>query len=134
MTTHDEFVAQLDALKRARAHKAVVEESLKTVNENIKGLVYDIVEYMENTNQLSVKIKGLGMCSLTGRKIYSVDREDPIAAQAFETFVRNNNEWDLVTAVHAAKLNGYYKEKLELEEEVPPGVKTYIKNNITIRG
>lgn len=134
MLDHKDFLTSMEDLKLLRAKKLEIEASEKEVNEDIARLVYDMVEYMEATDQLSIKVKGLGTASLTSRKFYSIDKDDPRSAQAFETFVRGNGDWDLVTAIHASKLHGYYKEKLELNDELPPGIKTAIKNNISIRG
>jgi len=134
MLDHKDFLIGLEDLKILRAAKLALEAKEKELNGNISTLVHELVDYMEATDQLSVKVRGLGTASLTSRKFYGVDKDDPLSAQAFEEFVRSNDEWDLVTAVHASKLHGYYKEKLELKEELPPGIKTTIKTNITIRG
>lgn len=134
MLDHTGFLEAIKELKALRASKDEQEERLKVTNYVINATVHDIVEYMEATDQLSVKVKGLGTAILTNKKFYGIDKDDPNSAQAFEQFVKDRGEWDLVTAVHASKLHGYYKEKLELNEEVPPGVKTAIKTNITIRG
>jgi hypothetical protein len=134
MLDHKGFMIALEDLKRLRMKKAQLEEEVKEVNGAIAENVQEIVTYMENTDQLSVKVKGLGTAILTSTKYYSIDKEDPRAAEAFETFVKEHGDWDLVTAPHAKKIHGYYKERLELNEEVPPGVRTFIKNNITIRG
>jgi hypothetical protein len=134
MLDHKDFMIGLEDLKALRAEKDSIENKEKEVNEKIESLVRDLVEYMESTDQLSVKVRGFGTAMLTSKKFYSIDKDDPYAADAFETYLRDKGDWDLVTAVHASKLHGYYKEKLDLNEELPPGIKTTIKNNITIRG
>ena len=134
MLNHEGFLAGLKELKQMRAKKASLEADVKDVNYDIEILVRDLIQYMEETGQLSVKVKGLGTAILTSKKFYGIDKEDPRSAQAFEQFVRDKGEWDLVTAIHASKLHGYYSEKLDCNEELPPGIKTAIKNNITIRG
>lgn len=134
MLDHKDFMTSLEDLKTLRTKKTSLAAQEKEVNGEIAGLVRDIVEYMENTDQLSVKVRGFGTASLTSKKYYSIDKDDPYAADAFETYLRDKGDWDLVTAVHASKLHGYYKERLELNDELPPGIKTSIKNNITIRG
>ena len=91
-------------------------------------MVFDLVDYMETSDHLSVKIDGLGLCSLTSTKKYSI--EDPAT---FESWMKKEGDMDLVMAIHAQKVHGYYKEKLDNNEELPPGIKTFIKNNITIR-
>ena len=131
---HKEFVAGLEQLRTLRARKERLEADVKDTNQAIEETVRDLVEYMETTNQLSVKLKGFGTAILTSSKHYNVDSEDPRAAEAFEQFVKQRGEWDLVVAPHWKKIHGYYKEKLDLNEELPPGIKTFIKTNITLRG
>ena len=128
MLDHKSYMIGLQDLKDMRAKKRDLEAQVKETNEEIGQMVADLVEYMENTDQLSVKIAGLGTCSLTSTKHYSI--EDPVS---FEKWMTDQGEMDMVMAVHARKVHGYYKEKLELNEELPPGIKTFIKNNITIR-
>ena len=128
MLNHTEVLIGLEDLKNLRKAKADLEEKVKETNEEIEKLVYDLVDYMENTNQLAVKVAGLGTCSLTSTKKYSI--EDPAV---FEDWMLAHNELEQVMAVHAQKVHSYYKEKLENNEELPPGIKTFIKNNITIR-
>jgi len=134
MLDHKDFLTELETLKQLRREKTELEAKEKELNETIGKVVHDLVEYMEATDQLTIKIKGLGTCCLTSTKFYNIDSEDPISMQAFETFVRGNGDWEMVTAIHARKVHGYYKERLELGQELPPGVKTSIKTNVTIRG
>lgn len=134
MIDQKDFITGSENLRLMRHQKAQLEEEMKTINEAIETQVRELIEYMEATDQLSVKVKGFGTVILTSTKNYSVDQEDPRAAEAFEQFVKSREEWDLVVAPHWKKIHGYYKEKLDLNEELPPGIKTFIKTNITIRG
>ena len=129
MLDHKDFLITLQDLKDLRAEKKGLEDQVKDVNKAIQEAVYDCVEYMEESDHLSVKIDGLGLCSLTSTKKYSI--EDPFA---FESWMKAQGDMDLIMAVHAQKVHGYYKERLDNNEELPPGIKTFIKNNITIRG
>ena len=129
MIDHKEFVIELEHLKELRAQKAQLEQDVKDLNADIMQKVFELVEYMENSNHLSVKIDGLGLCSLTSSKKYQID--DPVI---FEAWMNEHGELSNVMAIHAQKVQGYYKERLENNEELPPGIKTFIKNNITIRG
>ena len=128
MLDHKDFVIGLEDLKNLRAKKSDLEAQVKDTNEEIGKLVFDCVEYMENADTESIKIAGLGLCSLTHTKKYSI--EDPVV---FESWMRQQGEMDLVMAVHAQKVHGYYKERLENSEELPPGIKTFVKSNISIR-
>ena len=128
MLDHKDFVVGLEDLKNLRKSKSSLEAEVKEKNQEIATLVFELVEYMETSDHESVKIAGLGMCSLTRTKKYSID--DPLA---FEDWMNKNDEMGNVMAVHASKVHGFYKERLENNEELPPGVKTFIKNNITIR-
>ena len=128
MLDHKDFLIGLSDLKVHRERKKQQEEAVKDTNKSISDLVFELVEYMETTDHLSVKIDGLGMCSLTSTKKYSI--EDPAV---FEAWIKKEGDMDLIMAVHAQKVHGYYKEKLDNNEELPPGIKTFIKNNITIR-
>jgi hypothetical protein len=119
----------LEDLKNMRTAKRSLEGKVKEINGEIAKLVYDLVEYMQETDQLQVKIGDIGTCSLTSTKSYSV--ENP---EIFEAWMEENDDMGVVMAVHAKKVHGYYKEKLENGEELPPGIKTFVKNNITIRG
>jgi len=129
MLSYKEFATELEHLKELRTKKSGIEAELKEVNGQIADKIYGLVEHMEDHDMLSVKIAGLGTCSLTSTKKYSI--EDPMA---FEQWMLGHGEMGNVMAVHAQKVHSYYKEKLELNEELPPGIKTFIKNNITIRG
>ena len=128
MLDHKDFLIGLSDLKVHRERKKQQEEAVKDTNKSISDLVFELVEYMETTDHLSVKIDGLGLCSLTSTKKYSI--EDPAV---FEAWIKKEGDMDLIMAVHAQKVHGYYKEKLDNNEELPPGIKTFIKNNITIR-
>lgn len=128
MLDHKDFLTGLEDLKALRQKKSSLEEELKEKNQEILSLVFDLVEYLETTNQLAVKVAGLGTCSLTYSKKYSID--DPVA---FENWMKEHGEMENVMAVHASKVHGYYKERLENNEELPPGIKTFVKSNITIR-
>jgi hypothetical protein len=129
MLDHKDFLIGLNDLKHLRIKKKDQEDAVKDTNKAISDMVFELVEYMETTDHLSVKIEGLGMCSLTSTKKYSI--EDP---EAFSGWMKKEGDLDLVMAVHAQKVHGYYKERLENNEELPPGIKTFVKTNITIRG
>jgi hypothetical protein len=126
---HKGFLIGLEDLKNLRKRKSELEADVKDVNDEIGKLVFDLVDYMEATDHESVKIAGLGTCSLTRTKKYSIDN-----AEIFEAWMKEHGEIENVLAVHAQKVHGYYKEKLENNEDLPPGIKTFVKNNITIRG
>ena len=130
MLDHKEFLIGLEDLKNMRSKKTGLEADIKDLNGDIGKLLFDLIDYMENTDQLAVKVAGLGTCSLTSTKKYSVDREQ---GAIFEAWMTEHGELEQVMAVHAMKVHGYYKEKLENNEDLPPGIKTFIKNNITIR-
>lgn len=129
MLDHKDFLIGLEDLKRLRQAKKDLEDKVQETNDEIEKLVYDLVDYMESTNQLQVKVGGLGTCSLTSSKKYQIDQAD-----IFEAWMREHGEMENVMAINAQKVHGYYKEKLENNEDLPPGIKTFIKNNITIRG
>ena len=129
MLDHKDFVIGLEDLRNMRKRKADLEAETKDANEAIEKLVFDLVEYMDSSDLESIKIGDIGTCILTRTKKYSI--EDPLV---FEQWMTEKGEMENVMAVHAQKVHGYYKEKLENNEELPPGVKTFIKNNITIRG
>jgi len=128
MLDHKEFVVGLEDLKNLRGKKAALEKETTETTDAIEKLVYDLVEYMETTGVESIKLDDLGMCVLTRTKKYSV--EDPVS---FERWMVEHGERENVMAVHAQKVHGYYKEKLENNEELPPGIRTFIKSNVTIR-
>jgi len=129
MLDHKAFLIGLEDLKNLRSAKRIMEDKVKDINESIAKLVYDLVEYMQETDQSQVKVGSIGTCSLTSTKTYSI--ENP---EIFEAWMNENDDLDVVKAVHSKKVHGYYKEKLENGEELPPGIKTFVKNNITIRG
>ncbi len=128
MIDHKSFVIGLEDLKNLRGKKADLEKQVEDTNGEISELLFDLIEYMEVTDHESVKIAGIGNCSLTRTKKYSID--NPLA---FEEWMNANGDMVEVMAVHAMKVHGFYKERLENDEELPPGVKTFIKSNITIR-
>ena len=130
MLDHKDFMIGLQDLKDLRAKKTAQEQLVKDTNAAIGEVLYDLIEYMESTNQLAVKIEGLGTCSLTSTKKYSIDKEQ---AAIFEAWMNEHGEMEHVMAIHGSKVHGYYKEKLENNEDLPPGIQTFIKNNITIR-
>ena len=121
-------MTELASLKDLRQKKRDLENETKDVNEAIASLVFDLVEYMEITGQPGLKLDGVGTVSLTHTKKYSI--EDPVS---FEQWMVANGELEFVMAVHAQKVHGYYKERLENDQELPPGIKTFVKSNVTIR-
>ena len=104
MLDHKDFLIGLEDLKNLRKQKATQESAVKDTNEEIGTLVFELVEYMENTDHESVKIAGLGTCSLTRTKKYSID--DPAI---FEDWMEKNGEIGDVMAIHASKVHGFYK-------------------------
>lgn len=130
MIDHKDFMIGLQDLKDLRTKKAVQEQDVKDTNSEIGKLLFDLIEYMESTDQLAVKIDGLGMCSLTRTAKYSINDEQ---RAIFESWMNEHGEMEHVMAIHASKVHGYYKEKLENNEDLPPGIQTFIKTNITIR-
>ena len=128
MLDHKDFITGLEDLKSLREKKRQQEQEVKDTNAAIGLLVFDLVDYMEKSDHLSVKIDGLGTCSLTSQKKYSIEN-----ASIFEDWMKQHGELEQVMSVHAMKVHGYYKEKLENNEDLPPGIKTFIKNNISIR-
>ena len=73
MLDHKDFMTGLEDLKNMRAKKRKMEEEVKELNGEIAKLVYDLVEYMQETDQTQVKIGSIGTCSLTSMKTYSVE-------------------------------------------------------------
>jgi len=128
MLDNKDFLIGLEDLKNMRVVKATLENEVKDVNERMSILLFELIEYMENSELESIKIAGIGLCSLTRSKKYSI--ENPIV---FEEWMKEHGEMDNVLAVHASKVHGYYKEKLDNNEELPPGIKTFVKQNISIR-
>lgn len=129
MIDHKDFLVGLEDLKNLREKKRILEEQASEVGREVETLVQELCEYMTLTNTPSIRLDSVGMCSMSHTKSYSIDNPE-----AFESWMRANDDLSIVMAIHAKKVHAYYAEKLANNEELPPGIKTFVKTNITIRG
>ena len=128
MLDHKDFLTGLEDLKNLRAKKAAIEEQASEVGRTINDLVTVLTEYMIVTHTPSIRLEHVGMCSMSHTNTYNIDN-----AEVFESWMRANDNINIVMAIHAKKVHAYYAERLANNEELPPGIKTFTKTNITIK-
>jgi len=115
-------------LVEAKKEKARLEELIKEQNLTIEACTQMLVERMEAEDYTSLKLNG-GI-SLTIKDDVYANVSDKIK---FYSWIRETGQEDLFS-VHYQTMAALAKNALIEGNEVPPGISTYFKQSITVRG
>jgi len=117
-----------DVLVHAKIRKAEYESKVKEENLTIEAMNQILVDFLEGESMNSVKLDGGVSLTIKDDVYCSVaDRE------SFYKWIKENGLEDLFT-VNYQTMSSMVKQKLTNSEDVPPGINTYFKQSITVRG
>jgi len=115
-------------LVSARVRKAQLEAEVKKENLTIEAMNQLLVEFLEDESLSSVKLDAGVSLTIKDDVYCSVaDKE------SFYKWIHDNDLEDLFT-VNYQTMSSMVKQKLSNNEEVPPGINTFFKQSITVRG
>lgn len=122
------FQSLTNVLISARRAKKQYEDLIKDENLIIEAMTRELVERMESSDFSSVKITE-GVSISIKDDVYCTAVDKP----AFHQWIKENSLEDLFT-VNYQTMSSMVKTRLINGEEIPPGINTYFKQGITIRG
>ena len=127
MISSEEFYEKLKEVRALRAEKSDMAAREKVINGEIRGLSVDLIEYFDSHDIPRQSLDG-SLFYVARTQTYSIGDEN-----AFFSWMRETGDLDLCMAFNAKKFGAYYKEKVEGNEELPPGVEVYIKTDVRVR-
>jgi hypothetical protein len=113
---------------KARQEKAKLEELVKGKNLTIEAMSQELVEMLENEGYSNVKVENGASISIKDDVYCSVSDKE-----AFYSWIKEQGLDDLFT-VNYQTMSSMVKNKLIDMEPIPPGIGTYFKQSITLRG
>ena len=122
------FKTLATVLIAARKEKKALEDLIKASNLTIEAVTQELVEIMEALSFNMLKLDGGVSISIKDDVYVTVkDKEQ------WHQWVRDNELHDLFT-VNYQTMSSLVKNKLVDGEDIPPGVDTYFKQGIIVRG
>lgn len=115
-------------LVKARLEKDRLEDLVKAQNLIIEAMQQELVDLLESQDFTSLKL-GNGVSISIKDDVYVTVKDK----QVFHTWVRESNLEDLFS-VNYQTMSSMVKNKLIDGEELPPGIDTYFKQSIMVRG
>ena len=119
---------KLKALARLRWQKTEIKNQLDCTEALIEQAQAEIVDEFESRQIKSMKLDGIG--NFVMRVSSSPRVNDPVLLRNW--MEGKGIEWEVICALNAKKLQGFYNERLENGEELPSGVETYTKAIIAL--
>lgn len=117
-----------DILVRARLRKANLEAEVKAENLIIAAMTQVLVDRLESEDYTSLKLNNGVSLSIKDDVYCSVADK-----KAFYDWIEETDQMDLLT-VNYQTMSALTKGYLTDGKEAPPGVATYFKQGITVRG
>lgn len=115
-------------LVAARLEKERLEELVKEQNLIIAAMDQELVDMMESLDFNSVKLETGVSLSIKDDVYCNVQDKT-----SFHQWIKENNLEDLFT-VHYQTMSSMVKEALTSGKPIPPGIGTYFKQSIMVRG
>ena len=127
MITSEEFYANLKRVRELKTEKQKLKDQEKTINKELGELSEGLIEYFDMNDIPRQSLDG-SLFYVSRTPHYSISDED-----SFFSWMRSTGDLDLCMAFNANKFKGYYKEKKENGEELPPGISEFIKTDVRVR-
>lgn len=115
-------------LIKAKVEKAALEAKIKEQNLTIEAMNQILVEMLEAETMSSFKLENAVSISIKD-DVYCSISDKP----AFYDWIKQSGLEDLFT-VNYQTMSSMVKRKLIDGEEVPPGISSFFKQSITVRG
>lgn len=115
-------------LVKARLEKERLEDLVKSQNLIIEAMQQELVDLLESQDFTSLKL-GNGVSISIKDDVYCTVKDK----QKFNSWVRETEQEDLFT-VNYQTMSSLVKQKLIEGEDIPPGIDTYFKQSIMVRG
>lgn len=112
----------------AKQEKKKLEDLEKAQNLTIEAMIQELVDLLEAEGYTNLKLNN-GVSLSIKDDVYSKVTDK----QAFHQWIKNNQLEDLFS-VNYQTMNSMVKTSLIDGKEVPPGIETYFKQSITVRG
>jgi len=115
-------------LINARMEKTRLETLVKEQNLVIAAMEQELIDYLEGGDLLLVRLNN-GVTLSINDDIYCQVSDK----EAFHQWIRKNHLEDLFS-VHYQTMASMVKERLNSDEDAPPGITPYFKQSIRVRG
>jgi len=115
-------------LIQARIEKASLEAQIKEKNLTIAAMDQVLVELLEAETMTSFKLENAVSMSIKD-DVYCSVSDKPL----FYDWIDKNGLEDMYT-INYQTMSSMVKQRLIAGEEIPPGVETYFKQSISVRG
>ena len=127
MISTEEFYDKLKEVRALREEKAVLAMREKEINHQLELRSADLVEYFDMHDVARQSLDG-SLFYVNRTPCYSISDEEP-----FFRWMNDTGDIELCKSFNAKKFGAYYTEKKANNEELPPGVSVYIKQDIRVR-
>ena len=128
MITHEQCLNKMKRIKELTDVKEELKNESSKITLMLDELNNEVSEYMELTDQTQIRIKNLGLFFLqTDSKPQFEDKEVCIK------WLEERGELDTFMMFNTRGFYAYWKELNEKGDDLPPGVKTYIKKEVKLR-
>ncbi len=123
MTLDEKLKAFYEARNTVNALEAQLDEAKRALND----INIEITDEFIDKEIQNMTVNGIGRFSLRVTEIPKI--EDEVACK---TWLRDKGDLENVLAFHAGKFRSYYKNLVEVGEELPPGVDVFIKKEVRL--
>lgn len=127
MISTETFYENLKKIRTLREAKSELTEKSKALTKEIEALSGDLIEYFDLNDIPRQCIDG-SMFYVNRTPCYSINEEE-----AFFRWMNESGDIEMCKSFNAKKFGAYYKEKKANDEELPPGVSVYIKQDVRVR-
>jgi hypothetical protein len=115
-------------LVKAKIEKKRLEDLEKAENLTIEAMIQELVELLEGEGYSALKL-GNGISMSIKDDVYCAVKDK----ESFYKWIKENDLEDLFS-VNYQTMSSMVKNKLIDGEEIPPGIETYFKQGIIVRG
>lgn len=127
MLNTEEFYDKLKEVRTLREEKKALREREKELNLQLERMAGELVEYFDMHDIPRQSLDG-SLFYVNRTPCYSISDEEQ-----FFRWMNDTGDIELCKSFNAKKFGAYYKEKKANNEELPPGVSVYIKQDVRVR-
>ncbi len=127
MLSTEEFYERLKKIRELRVQKSELKETEKKINKEISALSGDLIEYFDMHDIPRQPLDG-SVFYVNRTPCYSINDED-----SFFRWMHESGDIEMCKSFNAKKFGAYYKERKQNNEELPPGVSVFIKQDVRVR-
>ncbi len=128
MISHEQCLEKLHTIGELRAKKTELKEELKTLEKEMGELNKEATEYFEMNDMDKISIANLGTFYVN-REVYP-NVDDLVQCK---NWLIDKGDLEMLLTFNKSKFKAYYKERLENDQALPPGVTNFVKTEIRMR-